>query len=61
MADEPTARAKWNVMMFLNIFVLLVTAYLTWYGLDSEQLTVKEALLLWGGAAFGGGLAWASK
>jgi hypothetical protein len=61
MADEPSGRALWNVKVGINFMLLIAAGALMWYGVTHDQLSVKEALQMVGGAVFGGGLAWLSK
>lgn len=61
MADEPSARAQWNVKVFINLAMLVGAAGIIAYGLAVGQLTVQEALSHVAAAAFGGGVTWLAK
>ena len=61
MADEPSARAIWNMRMMVNLLVLLLYAGLLLVGVLHDSLTVKEALALLGSTALGGGIGWFAK
>lgn len=61
MANEPSARAQWNVKILVNLGLLVAAGCLIAYGLVSDQLTVKDALSYVASAAFGGGIAWLAK
>lgn len=61
MADQPSARAQWNMRMFSNLLVLLIYCGLLMVGILHDSLTVKEALALLGSTALGGGIGWFSK
>lgn len=61
MADEPSARAIWNMRMLVNLLILLLYAGLLLVGIQHDSLTVKEALALLGSTALGGGIGWFSK
>lgn len=58
MADEPTPRAQWNLMMFLNLGLLGAAIGVLVYGLVTKQMTAQEALGYVGIAAFGKGITW---
>lgn len=61
MADEPTARSKWNIGMAINLTVLAVALWLLIRGVSLDKLTFEQALSYIGAAALGGGVTWAAK
>ena len=61
MADEPSARAQWNIKTLINLVMLLGASGLLAYGVTSGQMSVQEALSYIAAAAFGGGVTWLAK
>lgn len=58
MADEPSARAVWNVRAFVGFTILAFSITLTCWGLAIGALTWQEAALPWIGAGIGSGATW---
>ena len=59
MADEPSARAQFNVWALMTLLTAGFAMFLTYWGLESGKLEFGAALGAWMGPVTAGGAVWA--